>query len=211
VPFQAAFSSMPIKAYFKHPKALVDAGARIGKDTRIWAFAHVMTGARIGDRCNIGNYVFVESGASLGNQVTVKNGVQIWEGVQADDGVFIGPGCVFTNHLYPRAFLKMPKSEWLVTTRLQKGCTLGASSTILAGKTVGTYAFVAAAAVVVDNVPDFALVAGAPARFRSWRCVCARPLRFNQRRARCMSCNSNFEMSKNKKSIRLLSKKVRDI
>jgi UDP-2-acetamido-3-amino-2,3-dideoxy-glucuronate N-acetyltransferase len=145
---------------FVHPRAIVEKGAKIGPGTRVWAFAHVQTGARVGARCKIGNYSFVEAGARLGNDVTVKNGAQIWEGVHAADGVFIGPGCVFTNHRLPRSFYKLPKAKWLLPTYLKKGCTLGASSTILAGCTVGTYAFIAAGSLVIEDVPDFALVMG---------------------------------------------------
>lgn len=96
--------------YYAHPKSLVDEGAHIGNGSRVWAFAHVMGGAVIGENCNIGDYAFVESGAKLGNNVTVKNAVHVWEGVTAEDGVFLGPNCVFTNHIFSRAFIKRPKS-----------------------------------------------------------------------------------------------------
>jgi UDP-2-acetamido-3-amino-2,3-dideoxy-glucuronate N-acetyltransferase len=184
----------------------VEKGAAIGAQTRIWAFAHVMAEARIGSRCNIGNYVFIENGSVLGNGVTVKNGVQVWEGVCAEDNVFIGPGCVFTNHRAPRAFLKAPKKTWLRRTWLRRGCTLGASSTILAGTSVGRYAFVAAGALVTEDVPDFALVRGQPAVFYSWRCLCARELSFQANRATCASCKSTFQMRKSGKQIRLLKR-----
>ena len=112
---------MTRNAYYAHPNALVEKGARIGPDTRIWAFAHVMKGARIGAACNLGNYVFVESGVKLGNGVTVKNGAQLWEGLIIENDVFIGPGAVFTNHPYPRAFIKRPKREWLQKTVFARG------------------------------------------------------------------------------------------
>ena len=192
--------------YFAHPRALVEMGARIGAQTRIWAFAHVMAKAQIGANCNIGNYVFVENGVVLGNGITVKNGVQLWEGVHAEDNVFIGPGCVFTNHLTPRAFHKTPKQRWLGRTTLQRGCTVGASATILPGTTIGRYAFVGAGAVVVDDVPAFALVMGHPARFYEWRCLCARTLYFQKGRARCASCASVFVMTKDKKGVRLIKR-----
>jgi UDP-2-acetamido-3-amino-2,3-dideoxy-glucuronate N-acetyltransferase len=189
-----------------HPKALIEKGAKIGEYTRIWAFAHVMPKARIGSHCNIGDYVYIEGGARLGNGVTVKNGVQVWEGVLAEDDVFIGPGCTFTKHLTPRAFHKTPKRTWLRQTLLRKGCTLGAGSTILAGVSVGRYAFIAAGGLVTRDVPDFALAMGQPAVFHSWRCLCAKDLRFEGNRAQCSSCKSMFEMSKNGKQIRILKR-----
>lgn len=154
--------------FYQHPKALVDEGAKIGNGTRVWAFAHVMSGASIGDDCNIGNYAFVESGAVLGNQVTVKNGVQIWEGIIAEDGVFFGPNCVFTNDYWPRSFLKRDKKEWLLETRIGTGATIGANAVIRPGVTIGCYAFIGAGSVVTKDVPDHALVYGSPARQHGW-------------------------------------------
>jgi UDP-2-acetamido-3-amino-2,3-dideoxy-glucuronate N-acetyltransferase len=192
--------------YFVHPKALVEKGATIGTDSRIWAFAHVMAGARIGVHCNIGDYVFIENGAHLGNGVTVKNGVQIWEGISVENGVFIGPGCLFTNHRTPRAFHKTPKRLWLRRTWLRKGCTLGASSTILAGVSIGRYAFVAAGGLVTRDVPDFALVMGQPAVFHSWRCICGRGLRFQGKQSKCPSCKSTYQIGKSGKQVRILKR-----
>jgi UDP-2-acetamido-3-amino-2,3-dideoxy-glucuronate N-acetyltransferase len=182
-------------AFYAHPYALIDPGARIGSRTRIWAFAHVMKGARIGTKCNLGNYVFVESGVKIGNRVTVKNGAQLWEGLTIEDDVFIGPGAVFTNHPLPRAFIKRPKRQWLQTTLLRQGCTLGASSTLLNGITIGRYAFVAAGALVCKDVPDFALVRGQPAMFHSWRCYCGEPLLFTGLITRCTQCRKRFRLN----------------
>ncbi len=177
--------------FFTHEKALVDTGAKIGKGTRVWAFAHVMKGALIGTNCNIGNYAFVESGAILGNDVTVKNGVQVWEGVTAEDGVFLGPNCVFTNDMWPRSYLKPPKESWLEKTVLRKGCTVGANSTILCGIEIGAYAFVAAGALVTKNVPAHAIVKGSPARVCGWICVCAKKLPNHDGRISC-GCGKSY-------------------
>ncbi|MBN4050320.1 N-acetyltransferase [Desulfobulbus sp. AH-315-M07] len=178
--------------FFAHPKALVEEGATIGPNTRIWAFAHVMAGAEIGESCNIGNYAFIESGVRLADNCTVKNGVQVYEGVVAEDGVFIGPNCIFTNDRYPRSFLKRPKEEWLEKTLLREGCTVGAGVTILCGNTLGKYAFIAAAALVTRDVPDYALVIGAPGRVVGWVCRCGRRIHFEDGKAQCEHCSKRY-------------------
>jgi UDP-2-acetamido-3-amino-2,3-dideoxy-glucuronate N-acetyltransferase len=183
--------------YFAHPKALIEDGARIGAKTRVWAFAHVLRNAEIGESCNICDHVFIEGGARLGNHVTVKSCVSLWEGVTAEDGVFIGPSCVFTNDLFPRSFLKRSKKDWLVPTLLKQGCTLGANATIVCGHNIGRFAFVAAGAVVTKEVADYAMVAGNPATFQSWICRCATKLRFNRRTATCSSCGDVYVKNAN--------------
>jgi UDP-2-acetamido-3-amino-2,3-dideoxy-glucuronate N-acetyltransferase len=161
-----------------------------------------MAEARVGARCNLGNYVFIERGAQLGDDVTVKNAVQVWEGVKAENGVFLGPGCVFTNHRRPRAFIKLPKSLWLQKTLLKEGCTIGAHATLLAGITVGRYAFVAAGSLVTRDVPDFALVMGGPAVFHSWTCYCNSPLTFEKSRAYCKGCRERFILDEKRGVVR---------
>lgn len=180
--------------YFAHSKALVDAGATIGAHTRVWAFAHVMSGAKIGSHCNICDYAFVESGATLGNWVTIKNGVHIWEGVTIEDGVFLGPSCVFTNESTPRAFIKNPKEQWLKTTHIAQGASIGANATIVCGYRIGQFAFVAAGAVVTRDVPDFAMVLGNPARFHAWVCRCMNKLTFKagKKETKCTKCGQAF-------------------
>lgn len=150
--------------YFTHAKALVDHGATIGAGTRIWAFAHVQADASIGKHCNICNYVFVESGARLGDRVTVKNGVQVWEGVTAENDVFLGPNCVLTNDLRPRSRQPAPALPTLIC----EGATIGAGAVVLCNLTIGRFAFVAAGSLVTGDVPAFAMVWGRPARFRYW-------------------------------------------
>lgn len=162
------------KAFFAHPQALVES-TEIGVNTRIWAFAHVMAGARIGRDCNICDHAFVESDVVLGNNVTVKNGVAIWQGVTIEDHVFLGPNCVFTNDPNPRAYIKKGPSA-LASTLLRENATIGANATLLCGITIGRYAFVGAGAVVLNSVPDFALIVGNPGRQVGWMCVCASKL-----------------------------------
>jgi UDP-2-acetamido-3-amino-2,3-dideoxy-glucuronate N-acetyltransferase len=159
---------------FIHPAALCESDA-VGSRTRVWAFAHVLPGAVVGSDCNLCDHVYVETGAVVGNNVTVKNGVMIFDLVTICDDVFLGPGMVFTNDLMPRAAFKNPREEFL-PTRVEQGATIGANATIVCGTTVGTCAFVAAGAVVVDDVAPHSLVAGNPARPIGWMCACGHRL-----------------------------------
>lgn len=153
-------------SYFAHPSAVIDVGAEIGAGSKLWHFSHVMAGARIGRRCNLGQNVFVAGGAVIGDDVKVQNNVSVYDGVELEDHVFIGPSCVFTNVKQPRAELD-GRGNYR-TTRVRRGATLGANSTIVCGVTLGSYAFIAAGAVVTRDVPDFALMVGNPARRQGW-------------------------------------------
>lgn len=181
---------------FVHRLALNESD-HVGSGTRIWAFAHVMGGARVGENCNIGDHAFLESGAVVGNGVTVKNAVCIWEGVKIEDYVFVGPGAMFTNDLHPRS-PRAPvahtryseKRNWLVPTIVREGASIGAKAVIKAGVTIGHYALVAAGAVVTRDVPDFAIVAGNPARLKGHVCMCGQPLGGE---LKCHPCGRAFE------------------
>jgi len=131
-----------------------------------------MDGAVLGAGCNICDHVFVENGVRLGENVTVKNGVLLFTGVTVEDDVFLGPGCVFTNDLRPRAAIKKGADE-LLPTVVRKGATIGANATIVCGREIGEYAFVAAGAVVATDVGPYAFMAGNPARRKGWVCECA--------------------------------------
>jgi acetyltransferase-like isoleucine patch superfamily enzyme len=158
---------------FRHPQALVEAGASIGRGTRIWACAHVLAGATIGDACNICDHTFIEGGVRVGNRVTIKCGVYLWDGMTIEDDVFIGPGAVFTNDYRPRSRRHLTTH---LKTQLREGCSIGANSTTLPNLVVGRWAMVGAGAVVTRAVPDYALVVGNPARFRAWICRCGEKL-----------------------------------
>ena len=146
-------------SFHQHPNALVESDA-IGARTRIWAFAHVLPGARIGEDCNICDGVFVEGKAVIGDRVTVKCGVQVWDGVELEDDVFVGPNVTFTNDRFPRS---RAYPDAFLRTLVCRGASIGANATILPGLTIGRRAMVGAGAVVTKNVPANAIVVGSPA------------------------------------------------
>jgi sugar O-acyltransferase (sialic acid O-acetyltransferase NeuD family) len=172
---------------FVHPHGLCES-ADVGKGTRVWAFAHVLSGAVVGEDCNICDHAYVESGARLGNNVTVKNGVLIFEGVTIEDDVFLGPGVVFTNDLRPRSAIKKAHDE-LLPTLVRKGATLGAGTVVVCGTTIGQHAFTAAGTVIVRDVPAHALLAGNPARQLGWACKCGEKLGAD---LRCDACGRRY-------------------
>jgi len=149
-----------------HETAIIDTGAQIGATTRIWHWVHVCGGAVIGEGCSLGQNVFVGNRVRIGERVKVQNNVSIYDNVTLEDDVFCGPSMVFTNVYNPRAAIER-KNQYR-DTLIRQGATLGANCTIVCGITVGRYAFVGAGAVVNRNVPDFALVAGVPARQLGW-------------------------------------------
>lgn len=146
--------------YF-HPKSLVEDGAVIGKRTRVWAYAHILSGAKIGADCNICDQVFIENDVLVCDRVTIKCGVQLWDGVTLEDDVFIGPNATFTNDKAPRS--KQYPERYLETI-VRKGASIGANATLLPGINIGAGAMVGAGAVVTGDVPPMAIVVGNPAR-----------------------------------------------
>ena len=151
---------------FIHDSAYVDEGARIGSDTKVWHFCHVLAGAVIGERCSLGQNVVVMNGVRIANNVKIQNNVSVYTGAVVEDDVFLGPSCVLTNVTNPRS--QVNRHSLYETTWLKRGCTVGANATIVCGATVGRYAFVGAGTVVTKSVPDFALVIGNPGRQAGW-------------------------------------------
>lgn len=155
---------------FVHATALVDQPCQVGEGTHIWHFSHVMSGSRLGAKCNLGQNVHVASGVRIGNNVKIQNNVSIYTGVELEDDVFCGPSMVFTNVINPRSHVNR-KGEYQRTI-VRKGATLGANSTIVCGVEIGSYAFIAAGAVVTHDIPAHALVMGVPAEHVGWMCEC---------------------------------------
>ena len=181
---------MPLQPPYIHPQALVDSGVEVGSGTRIWAFAHLCSGAVIGAECNICDHTFVEGKVRLGDRVTVKCGVYLWDGVVVEDDVFIGPCVAFTNDLQPRSKHYPVR---FAETILKQGCSLGANSTILP-VTIGRWAMVAAGSVVTRDVPNYALVKGAPAKVCGWVCRCGEKLIFGITNLASCKCGLGFQI-----------------
>lgn len=180
-------------AHFVHETSIVDDNVEIGENTKIWHFCHVQSGARIGKGCSFGQNVNVSNNVKIGDGCKVQNNVSIYEGVELEDYVFCGPSMVFTNDLTPRA--KYPKgSAGYKKTVLHTGASIGANATVVCGHEVGRWAMVAAGAVVTKNVPDYALVAGVPAKQIGWVCECGNRLGEN---LECSECGRKYKLIKN--------------
>lgn len=146
--------------FFQHQTALVEDNVNVGKNTRVWAFVHILPGAVIGSDCNICDHVFIESNVVVGDRVTIKCGVQLWDGVRIQDDVFIGPNATFTNDIFPRS-----KQEYnLLYTTIEKGASIGANATILAGMTIGENSMIGAGSVVICDIPANTVAVGNPAK-----------------------------------------------
>lgn len=193
---QAVPSPKPSKSYYAHPSAFVDEGVEIGDGTSIWHVSHVLPGSKIGIQCKIGQNVVIGPNACIGNGVKIQNNVSVYEGVTLEDGVFCGPSMVFTNVFNPRS--AVPRMNELRPTLVRQGATLGANCTIVCGVTIGRYAFVGAGAVVTRDVPDYALVVGAPARVTAWMCECGVKLRIKGSKLECPACGKPYRKSRDK-------------
>ncbi len=163
--------------FFVHPSSLIDDNVTIGKDTKIWHFCHILEGSKIGRKCNFGQNCAIGPNVEIGDRVKVQNNVSVYEGLTIEDDVFLGPSMVFTNVINPRSFIK--RKDEFKQTLLKRGCSIGANATIVCGLKIGAYSFVGAGSVVTKDVPDFALVYGNPAIFKSWISLSGNPLKFD--------------------------------
>lgn len=152
--------------YFAHPSAIIDDGAKIGHNVKIWHFSHIMSGCVIGNNCNIGQNVVISPGVEIGNNCKVQNNVSVYTGVKCGDDVFLGPSCVFTNVINPRSAINR-KNEYKVTI-VGDGATIGANATVVCGHNIGEYAFIGAGAVVTKQVLPYELIIGNPGRHAGW-------------------------------------------
>jgi UDP-2-acetamido-3-amino-2,3-dideoxy-glucuronate N-acetyltransferase len=176
------------KTYFADPTSIIDEGAHVGAETKVWHFSHVTTGARIGERCSLGQNVYVAPRATLGNGVRVQNNVSIYDEVTLEDDVFVGPSATFTNVVNPRAHI--PRKDEYKKTLVKKGATIGANATIVCGVTIGEYAFVAAGCVVIRDVKPHELVGGVPAKHLGWVCACGVTL---PESLKCEACGAELK------------------
>ncbi len=181
-------------SHFQHHTTIVEEGAQIGSDTRIWHFCHIMKGASIGAGCVIGQNVFIASGVLLGDNVKVQNNVSLYTGVRCEEGVFIGPSAVFTNVINPRSFVN--RREEFRETLIRKGASIGANATIVCGVEIGAYAMIGAGTVVVKNVPPYALVVGNPARQIGWISEYGQTLVFDEEGfALCVATGQKYQLT----------------
>jgi len=182
--------------YFAHPTAVIDEGAIIGEDTRIWHFSHIMSDARIGKNCNIGQNVLIATGVVLGNNIKVQNNVSLYIGITCEDDVFLGPSCVFTNVINPRSAIV--RKHRYQATHVGKGATIGANATIICGNNIGEFAFVGAGAVVTKDVLPYALVVGNPSKQIGWMSEYGHRLHFDENGfATCGESEERYQLLNN--------------
>ncbi|MDG2422754.1 MAG: acyltransferase [Phycisphaerales bacterium] len=149
-----------------HESAIVDEGATIGDESRVWHFVHICSGAVIGSGCSLGQGVFVGNDVTIGNNVKIQNNVSVYDSVHLEDDVFCGPSMVFTNVYNPRSAVSR-KDEYR-PTMVRRGVTLGANCTVVCGVEIGEGAFIGAGAVVNSDVKPWSLMLGVPARHSGW-------------------------------------------
>lgn len=179
---------------FVHESSYVDDNVTIGSETKVWHFCHIQSGSVIGDKCSLGQNVNISNNVKVGNGVKIQNNVSVYEGVEIEDYVFCGPSMVFTNDLTPRS--KYPKgTEGYKKTLVKQGASIGANATVVCGNTIGKWSMIAAGAVVTKDVPDYALMAGVPAKQIGWVCECGIPLKNS---FHCISCEREYFLESDK-------------
>jgi UDP-3-O-[3-hydroxymyristoyl] glucosamine N-acyltransferase len=161
------------KETFIHAKADVDQSAVIENGSKIWELARVRSGAKIGFKTIIGRSAYIDTDVQIGANCKVQNNALIYSPAVIADGVFIGPGAILTNDLNPRAInetgTQKSATDWKVQrVEILYGASIGAGAICVAPVTIGSWAMVGAGAVVIKNVPDFALVVGNPAKQIGW-------------------------------------------
>jgi UDP-2-acetamido-3-amino-2,3-dideoxy-glucuronate N-acetyltransferase len=177
---------------FVHETAVVDDGVSLGEGVRVWHFVHVSRGARIGARSILGQNVFIGPGVEIGAGTKIQNNVSVYNGVSIGEEVFLGPSCVFTNVMHPRAFVE--RKDEFADTHVGRGVTVGANAVIVCGHSLGEYAFIGAGAVVTKDVAPYALVVGNPARRIGWACQCGERLPAGDEPT-CDRCGSRYEIT----------------
>ena len=176
--------------YTAHSSAIIDAGALIGEDTKIWHFTHVSGGAKIGNKCSLGQNVFIGNKVQIGNNVKIQNNVSVYDEVILEDNVFCGPSMVFTNVYNPRSHIER-KHEYK-KTHVKYGATIGANATILCGVTIGEFAFIGAGTVVKSDVKDYEIIVGVPGRHLGYMCECGVRLPNHHGEVSCSTCHTKY-------------------
>ena len=177
--------------FFAHESAFIDDGVQIEEGVKIWHASHILKGSRIGKHSKIGQNVVIGPHVVIGQGVKIQNNVSVYEGVTLEDYVFCGPSMVFTNVFNPRS--EIPRMSQLQPTLVRQGATLGGNCTILCGTTIGRYAFIGAGAVILEDVPDYALVVGNPGKQIGWMCRCGNKLlKEEATRWTCASCQEQY-------------------
>lgn len=179
------------KPFWAHETAIVDAGANIGSDTKIWHWTHISgRNVNIGSNCSFGQNCYVGNDVKIGSGVRVQNNVSIYDQVELADDVFCGPSMVFTNVINPRSAI--PRKNEYKKTIVQKGVSFGANCTVICGHEIGQYAFIGAGAVVTKNVTPYALMAGVPAKQIGWMCECGVKL---DKSLTCSTCDKKYQIN----------------
>jgi UDP-2-acetamido-3-amino-2,3-dideoxy-glucuronate N-acetyltransferase len=158
---------------FVSESADVAGSAVVGPDSRIWHLAQIGDEAVLGASCVVGRGAYVGPGVRVGDKVKIQNYALVYAPATLESGVFVGPAVVLTNDLHPRSVdvdgeIKSADSWAPVGVVVKEGASLGARAVCVAPVTVGRWAMVGAGAVVIRDVPDFALVVGTPARQIGW-------------------------------------------
>ena len=191
------------KGTFVHETSFIDENVTVGEGTKIWHFSHILKDCKIGSDCSFGQNVVVGPNVIVGNKVKIQNNVSVYDGVTLEDGVFCGPSCVFTNVHNPRSEIER-KHEYRKTL-VKRGATLGANCTIVCGITLGKFAFVGAGAVIITDVPDYALMVGVPGKQIGWMSEYGEkldlPLTGNAKTI-CKHTNQIYELNDNKVTLK---------
>ena len=186
-----------MKNYFIHESSFLDENVTVGQGTKIWHFCHLLKNTVLGKNCSLGQNCVVGPRVTLGTNVKVQNNVSIFEGVECEDDVFLGPSMVFTNIINPRAFIN--RKNQFKKTLLKRGCTIGANATIVCGIEIGEYSLIGSGSVVTKNVDPFSLMVGVPARKIGWVSKAGNTLKFNKENIAFDSFdNSQYKIENNK-------------
>ncbi|MCL5407574.1 MAG: N-acetyltransferase [Patescibacteria group bacterium] len=170
------------KDYFVHKTAIIEENVQLGPGTKIWHYSHIRENTKIGQNCIIGSNVFIDIESQIGDNVKIQNRAIIYHQALIENGVFIGPNVCFTNDKIPRAVnpdgsLKSA-DDWEVSTiKVGEGAAIGAHSVITPGVTIGKWALIGSGSVVTQDLPDFALSYGNPARIYDFVCKCGKRLK----------------------------------